>query len=80
MSSVVTGLVPRWVGYTSLAAFGLIAVLATARVIPGAQRLASGKESVERQTRVAHSLVFYHLLFLVLILSLVLLQTSFAGG
>jgi hypothetical protein len=71
-------LAPRWVGYSSLAVFGLIALLAVARVIPGAQRLASGKESAESQTRLAHSLFPYHLLFLVLVLSLALLQSSTA--
>lgn len=71
-------LAPLWVGYASLAIFGIIALLATARVIPGAQRLASGKEDVEKQTKIAHSLFFYHLLFLVLVLALAALQSGTA--
>ncbi len=74
-------LVPSWVGYASLAAFGLIALLAVARVIPGAQRLASGGESEESQTRLAHGLFPYHLLFLFLVLGLALLQSAhWTGG
>lgn len=76
---LVAGLAPRWVAFASLAAFGLIALLAVARVIPGATRLASDEESVESRTRLAHGLFPYHLLFLVLILSLVLLQSATAA-
>ena len=76
VAEVLLRLAPPWVGYSSLVIFGLIALLAMARVIPGAQRLASGKESVEKQTKLAHSLSSYHLVFLVLILSLVLLQSG----
>ena len=76
---LVFGLVPRWVGYASLGVFGLIAVLAVARVIPGAQRLASGEETAEGQSRLAHSLFPHHILFLVLILTLVLLLSSTAA-
>jgi hypothetical protein len=72
---LVFGLVPSWVGYASLGVFGLIALLAVARVIPGAQRLASSKESVEERSRLAHGLLPHHMLFLVLILALVLLQS-----
>ena len=64
-----------WVGYASLVIFGIIALLAVARVIPAAQRLASGKESVETQTALVRGLVSYHLVFLVLILALALLQS-----
>lgn len=71
-------LVPSWIAYSSLAIFGIIALLAIVRVIPGAQQLASGKESAERQTRLAHSLFSHHLVFLILILSLALLQLSTA--
>ncbi len=71
-------LAPLWVGYSSLAIFGVTAVLAVARVIPGAQRLASGKEGVEKQTRLAHSLFSYHLMFLILILALAILQSGTA--
>ena len=76
VAEVLLGRVAPWVGYSSLVIFGLIALLAMARVIPGAQRLASGKESVEEQTRLAHSMFAYHLVFLVLVLSLVLLQSA----
>ena len=78
VAQVLLRLAPPWVGYSSLAIFGLIALLAMAKVIPGAQRLASGKESVEEQTRLAHSLLAYHLVFLVLVLSLAVLQSGSA--
>lgn len=70
------GLVAPWLGYTSLAIFGTIAMLAMARVIPGAQRLASGTESVEEQSRLVRGLVVYHLIFLALLLVLALLQSA----
>jgi hypothetical protein len=76
VTEILLRLVPLWAGYSSLVIFGLIALLAIARVIPGAQRLASGKESVERQTKLAHSMFSYHLVFLVLVLSLALLQSA----
>jgi hypothetical protein len=69
-------LTPSWVGYSSLVIFGIIALLSIARVIPGAQRLASGNENSEEQSKLAHGLVFYHLVFLVLVLVLVLLQSG----
>ena len=69
-------LAPPRVGIVSLVIFGVIALLAVARVIPGAQRLASGSESAGRQSRLAHALFPYHLLFLVLVLVLVLLQVG----
>jgi hypothetical protein len=69
-------LAPRWVGYSSLVIFGLIALLSIARVIPGAQRLASGKESTEKQSKIAVGLFFYHLCFLILIILLILIQSS----
>jgi hypothetical protein len=76
VTEILLRLVPLWAGYSSLVIFGLIALLAIARVIPGAQRLASGKESVERQTKLAHSMFSYHMVFLVLVLSLALLQSA----
>jgi hypothetical protein len=79
VTEVLLRLAPAWVGYTSLAIFGVMALLATARVIPGAQRLASGKAGVGEQTRLAHGLASYHLLFLVLVLVLVLMQSGWVS-
>lgn len=73
---LVLRLVPSWVGYSSLAIFGVTAVLAVARVIPGAQRLASSGETAENKTRLVHGVLFYHLAFLVLLLTLAILQSS----
>ncbi|MCP4201231.1 MAG: hypothetical protein GY769_04780 [bacterium] len=75
VAEVVFGLTSARVGYASLVIFAAIAVLAVARVIPGAQRLASGREGVKEQTRLARGLLVYHLVFLVLVLSLALLQS-----
>ena len=69
-------LVAPWIGVSSLVIFGTIAMLAIARVIPGAQRLASGKESLEEQARLVRGLVSYHLVFLALLLALALLQSG----
>ena len=73
------GLAPRWVGVASLVLFGLTALLAVARVIPGATRLASGEDGAEEQTRLAHGMFAYHVVFLVLVLGLILLQTRAVG-
>ena len=79
VAEILLRLVSPEVGYSSLVIFGVIALLAIAKVIPGAQRLAAGKETVEEQTRLAHGLLFYHLVFLVLVLALVLLQSAAAA-
>ena len=76
VTELVLGLAPRWVGIASLVLFGLTALLAVARVIPGATRLASGKDGAEQQTRVAHSMFAYHVVFLALVLALVALQST----
>jgi hypothetical protein len=67
-------LVLQWVGYTSLVSFGMLMVTGVLIVIPRAQRLASGKEPEEAQTRLVHSLFPYHIGFLIVVLSLAFLH------
>ncbi len=77
---IVYELVPRRVGYLSIVMIGAVMLTATAKVIPSAQRLASGKESEEKQSQLAHSLFPYHVAFLILITLLALLQFSTVRG
>jgi hypothetical protein len=67
-------LVPQWVGYPSIVLFGMLMLVGMLRVIPMAQRLASGKENEEKQTRLVHSLFPYHIAFLIVVLSLAFLH------
>ncbi len=69
-------LVPPRIGYSSIVLFGALMLIGMLKVIPTAQRLASGKESEEKQTRLVHGLFPYHVLFLIVIISLALLQFS----
>jgi hypothetical protein len=77
---IVYELVPPRIGYLSIAVFGAVMLIATTKVIPSAQRLASGKESDEKRTMLAHSLFPYHVTFLVLIICLAILQFSTVRG
>lgn len=70
VAQIVWAQVPRWAGLTSLLMIGLTMVLAVAKVIPTAQRLATGKDPVDEQTRMAHSILPFHIVLLVCILSL----------
>jgi uncharacterized membrane protein YhaH (DUF805 family) len=76
ISEIVFDLVPPRIGYSSLALFGVMMLISTLKVIPAARRLASGKESTERQIRLVHSLFPYHVLLLIAIIALTLLQFS----
>jgi hypothetical protein len=71
---IVYGLTPRWAAYTSLAAMGLAMVAGIVKVIPTAQRLASGKDPAEVQTRLIHSVFTAHALLLICILVLAAIQ------
>jgi hypothetical protein len=76
---IVYGLAPRWAAYASLAAMGLAMVAGIVKVIPTAQRLASGKDSPDVQTRLIHGVFTAHALLLVCILALAALQLVAAG-
>jgi hypothetical protein len=71
---IVYGLVPRWAGYLSLFLMGLSMSAAVLKVIPAAQRLAAGKDTVEQQTHLVHGILPYHLVLLASILSLATVQ------
>lgn len=76
---IVYGLTSRWAAYTSLAAMGLAMVVGVVKVIPAAQRLASGKDPAEVQTRLIHGVFTAHVLSLVCILVLAAIQLIAAG-
>jgi hypothetical protein len=69
-------LVPRWAGYASLFLMALSMSVGTFKVIPTAQRLAAGKESVDEQTRMVHSIFPFHIVLLISILLLAAVQFS----
>jgi hypothetical protein len=73
---IVYDLVPPRIGYSSVVLFGALMLISMLKVIPAAQRLASGKESMERQVRLVHSLFPYHVLLLIAVIALTLLQFS----
>ena len=64
---------PR-IGYGSVVLFVSIMLITVSKVIPAAQRLASGKENEEKMTQLAFSLFPYHLVFLIMLLALTVLQ------
>jgi len=75
-AEIVFKLVPLWIGYSSIVLIGIVMMLGVLRVIPIAQRLASQKDTEEKQTSLVHSLFPYHIVFLIIVLSLALLQFS----
>ena len=75
-AEIVFKLVPDPIGYSSIALIGIVVMLGILRVIPTAQRLASGKDTEEKQTSLVHSMFPYHIVLLILVLSLALLQFS----
>jgi hypothetical protein len=77
---IVYRLVPPPIGFSSIGLFGALMLISMLKVIPAAQRLASGKESVEERVRLVHSLFPYHILLLVAVICLTLLQLSTVGG
>ena len=76
VTEIVYDLVPRWVGYSSLVFMGTAMLAGVGRVIPAAQRLASGKDAEDMRTRLVHSLLPGHLVLLISILLLALVQFS----
>lgn len=76
---IVYNLVPRWAGYVSLGAMALAMVAATLKVIPAAQRLASGKDPADVQTRLIHGMFPSHVVLLISILLLAAVQLATAG-
>ena len=79
VAEIVYGLAPRWVAYTSLVLIGLSAVAATAKVIPTAQRLGSGRDPDDKVTELVHGMLPYHLVLLVNIVTLAAIQFSAVG-
>ena len=79
VAEIVYDLVPRWVGYSSLALMALAMAGGVVKVIPTAQRLASGKDPADTQTRLIHGMFPSHVGLLVCILLLAAIQLSTAG-
>lgn len=76
---IVYDLAPRWAGYSSLVAMGLAMVAGTVKVIPTAQRLASGRDPEDRQTALIHGMFPAHIFLLICILVLAAIQFSVTG-
>lgn len=76
LAQIVYGLVPRWAGYASLCLMGLSMSIGTFKVIPTAQRLAAGKDTVDAQTRMIHGMLPFHIVLLINILLLAAVQFS----
>jgi hypothetical protein len=79
ISQVVYDLKPKRVAYSSLVLFILLMSITILKVIPTAQRLATGKDSKEKQTRMVHSIFPYHVTFLIVVIFLAVLQYSTIG-
>lgn len=80
VAQLVYGLVPRGTAWASLALMALAMSAATLKVIPTAQRLAAGKDDLDRRTRMVHSILPYHLLLLACIVTLAGLQFFAVSG
>jgi hypothetical protein len=76
LTEVVFQLVPRWAGYASLIIFGVVQLLGVVKVIPLATRLATGKDPAEKQSLMVRSMGPYHVLIMILLLTLALMQFS----
>jgi hypothetical protein len=74
VAEIVTGDVPAWMGWASLALAAPSILLAATRTFPSAMRLGSRQDSVERQTALARSIGREHLLCLAAIAILLVLQ------
>jgi hypothetical protein len=69
-------LTPRWAAYSSLLVFAIATIPGVVKVIPGARRIASGREPADEQTRLVHTMFPAHAVILVCILVLALLQLA----
>jgi len=67
-------LVPTWAGYASL--FLILATMLTGvlKIIPMAQRMAAGKDTVEEQTRIVHAMLPFHGVMMVNVWLLIAVQ------
>jgi hypothetical protein len=74
LAQLIYDLVPRWVGSASLSLTVLNSLVAVIKVIPTAQRLASGRDTAKERSQMVHSMLPFHLLLLVLVLLLALIQ------
>jgi len=79
VAQIVYDLVPRWAAYSSLVLMGLAMLAGSLKVIPAAQRLSSGKDPEDVQTRLIHSMLPGHIFLLVSILVLAAIQLSTSG-
>ena len=76
VAEIVYDLAPRWVGYSSLFFMAILVIAGGGRVIPMAQRLASGKDAEDARTRLVHAMFPGHVVLLISILLLALVQFS----
>ena len=67
---------PHWLGWVSLGLAGAPIVLAAVHTVPGAVRLGSRVDPIERQSELAHSILRDHVLCAIAILGLLVLQLA----
>jgi hypothetical protein len=79
VAEIVYEMAPAWVGYASAAMMAIVMLLGVLKVSPAAQRLAARKDTEDRLTGLVHSLFPYHILLLILVLSMAYLQFSAAS-
>lgn len=80
VAEILYGPVTRSAAYASLALMAVAMLTGTFKVIPTAQRLAAGRDAADTQTALVHSMLPFHLLLLVCILSLAAIQFGAAGA
>jgi len=71
---ITQGLVPDWVGWTSLVLFLVPSGCAGAYIIPIAVRLGAGKDGIEKQSELARSLFGAHVFCFILVIMLIAIQ------
>ena len=69
---------PRWAGALSLALTTSAILLAAAHTVPSAVRLGARSDAVERQARLARSILRDHLLCVVAVAAVLFVQLAFA--
>jgi cell division protein FtsW (lipid II flippase) len=80
LSQIIKHRMAGWVGWSSLTLFLISAGYAVAFIIPTASQLSSRKDTIEKQSELAHRLFPAHALCFVLILALGAIQYYIALG
>jgi hypothetical protein len=79
VAEIATGDAPRWVAWASLALAGAPIVLVGARTVPAAVRLGARSDPVDRQSKLARSILREHVVCGVAITALLAVQLAAAA-